>query len=300
MGQQAQETLIVAGPRADVVELFFELRRQRIGGCDPALHDQVGDQAVAQPHQRRPQDRHSGRTQNQAGHQRALANAAARPVVVRVDRDHPLDARVAARGHHESDGAADRDADHGCLVEAERIEERGSPLVEILRRVIAGRNIGPAVTGVVVGVDREMPGQLGDDLLEDIELRAQRVQQHDVGSRAGLDVPHLDTAHFRSLDRYARVPRQLVGTSRARAQRLHDIGDEHQRNQANDCNYRDRADMHVRTAGPAAEAKPGLLPISRDVQEHLLLACYKARLPSDDHDRHRTCPLARAQAPSYG
>src|SRR6266404_2525497 len=76
--------------------------------------------------------------------------------------------------------------------------------------------------------------------------------------------------------------------------------DMHQRNQANDCNYRDRADMHVRTTGPAAEAKHGLLPISRDVQEHLLLACYKARLPSDDHDRHRTCPLARAQAPSYG
>jgi AcrR family transcriptional regulator len=40
--------------------------------------------------------------------------------------------------------------------------------------------------------------------------------------------------------------------------------------------------MHVRTAGPAAEAKHGLLPISRDVQEHLLLACYKARLPTQE------------------
>jgi hypothetical protein len=44
------------------------------------------------------------------------------------------------------------------------------------------------VAGIIQGVDGEVLGELRDHFLEQIELRTQRMQQDEGGSRAALDV----------------------------------------------------------------------------------------------------------------
>jgi hypothetical protein len=53
------------------------------------------------------------------------------------------------------------------------------------------------VAGIIERVDREPPRQLRHDLLEEIELGAQGVEEHEVRPPTGLDVTKLAAADLR-------------------------------------------------------------------------------------------------------
>src|SRR5262249_38869197 len=74
--------------------------------------DPVGDVSIAQSHDRRAEDGHSRGRQDEPSGERALANAAPRPIVVRIDGNDPGHARIVARRQHQRDRPADRYADN--------------------------------------------------------------------------------------------------------------------------------------------------------------------------------------------
>src|SRR5262252_10854822 len=71
--------------RADFIELLCKLIGQSLGSGETAFEDPVGDVSIAQSHDRRAEDGHSRGRQDEPSGERALANAAHRPIVVRID-----------------------------------------------------------------------------------------------------------------------------------------------------------------------------------------------------------------------
>jgi hypothetical protein len=82
------------------------------------------------------------------------------------------------------------------------------------------RDIGPAVTRIVAGIDSELLCQLGNDFLEDIELRAQCMEQHEVGAAPRLQISQLYATDIRVVDGDARIPQSAGGSCRAAAERF--------------------------------------------------------------------------------
>jgi hypothetical protein len=162
--------------RSDPIELFRKLLGQGFGRREAPFEDPVGDVSIAQSHDRCAKDGYSRGRQNEPGGERAFANAARRPIVIRIDGDDPCHARIPARRQHQRDRRADRDADNCRLPDIDLVEVRRRPLVEILGRVGGVRNVRPAVPGIVKSVDRELLLELRNDFLEHVELGSERMQ----------------------------------------------------------------------------------------------------------------------------
>jgi hypothetical protein len=173
--------------RSDPIELFRKLLGQGFGRREAPFEDPVGDVSIAQSHDRCAKDGYSRGRQNEPGGERAFANAARRPIVVRIDGDDPCHARILARRQHQRDRSADRDADDCRLPNIDLVEVRRGPLVEILGRVCGFRNVRPAVPGIVKGMDREVFRELRNDFLEHVELGSERMQENEVRTHPGLD-----------------------------------------------------------------------------------------------------------------
>ena len=119
------------------------------------------------------------------------SHAAALCVVVRVDGDDPGHARIASGGDNERDRAADRDAGKRDVAKIELLEKAFDGLGEEGRIIARLWDIGIAMARKVQGIDGEVLGKLGDDLLEEIELRPQRMQKNESRIFAGLNVAEL-------------------------------------------------------------------------------------------------------------
>src|SRR6185436_1306539 len=136
-------------------------------------------------------------------------------------------------------------ARYARLIDINCLQERLGPLVEILRCVRSMRYIGPAMTRIVAGIDSELLCQLGNDLLEDIELRAQRMEQHQVRAAAGLQVSHLNATDICVLDGDAGTPGSSGRSCWAAAQRFDYVRNEHRSNEARQRDHGDRVGLHV-------------------------------------------------------
>ena len=119
---------------------------------------------------------------------RAPGHAAALGIVVRVDSDDPRNARVAPRGDDERERTADRDACNGNVAKVEFVEKRFNCFGEEGRVIASLRYVGVAVARMVQGIDGKVVGKLGDNLLEQIELRSERVEKNEDGTFARFDV----------------------------------------------------------------------------------------------------------------
>ena len=68
--------------------------------------------------------------------------------------------------------------------------------------------------------------ELRYDFFEQVELRSERVQQHEVWTSAGLDEEERGAANIDMLDGKVGSPAQFLRLSRRRPQRLHDKRDQ--------------------------------------------------------------------------
>ena len=82
---------------------------------------------------------------------------------------------------------------------------------------------------IIEGIDREVPGKLGDDLLENIQLRPQGMKQHQRRAFAIGDVTKSVAVNFNMFDGNVRRPGQLLGRNRLGTQRLHHMGNQNRR-----------------------------------------------------------------------
>src|SRR5262245_66282702 len=188
--------------RADFIELLCKLFGQGVGGGETAFEDPVGDVSIAQSHDRRAEDGHSRGRQDEPSGERALANAAHRPIVVRIDGNDPGHAWIVARRQHQRDRPADRYADNCRLSDIDPVEVRRRPLVEILGRVCGFWNVRPAVPGIVEGMDRETLLELRNDFLEYVERGSERLQEYEVRSQLSCDAADCNAYEVHDVHRY--------------------------------------------------------------------------------------------------
>src|SRR5262245_17394071 len=233
---------------ADFIELFRKLPGQGFGRREAPFEDPVGDVSIAQSHDRCAKDGYSRGRQNEPGGERAFANAARRPIVVRIDGDDPCHARIPARRQHQRDRRADRDADNCRLPNIDLVEVRRRPLVEILGRVRGFWNIRPPVPGIVKGMDREVLLELGNDFLEYVELGSERMQEKEVWAHPSPDAADSYAAEIHIFDGNPGGPDQCCGPLRGRPQGFDDVGEYDQHHE--ECQEGNQYPGHVHGAIP--------------------------------------------------
>ncbi len=124
------------------------------------------------------------------------------------------------------DRAADRDACKRHVAEIEPLEKALDRLGEEGGVVTLLGNVRVAVPGIVQGIDRKMLRELRHDFLEQVELGAERVQEHERGSAASFDVAQPVAANLHGVDRDVGIPGELCRRLRYRPQRLDREGQE--------------------------------------------------------------------------
>jgi len=192
--------------RSGDVELAQQRGRERVlpiySTQEYPLHRRIGLDA---PH-RAADQRDAAHPDEEIRKRGTSTQAATAIVVVGIDRYHAAHARVAPGAEQQGDRATDRLAgQHGAL-DVQLVQDSRHGRDEELRRVIRARRVRVAMPRVVQGVDPEARGQLRNDLLEHVELRAQRVQQHEgrSGPRDQVADPH--AIHGNVADRDVRPP----------------------------------------------------------------------------------------------
>ena len=222
IAEQAEEGAVVAGSISHQIHFLQERRRDvaRIG--NPAIQDRAHDEEVPQAHHGLADHRQERCVGDDPAEQGAPRHAAALGVVVRVDGDDAEDARIAPGGDDQSDRSADRDAGKRDVTQIEPVEKAFDSLREEGRVVAGLGNVRIAVPRIIQRVDGKVPGELRYDFFEQVQLRSQRMQKHEVWTFAGLEVAERIAANIDVLDGKVRSPAQSLRLSRRRPQRLHD------------------------------------------------------------------------------
>src|SRR2546421_8829880 len=109
-------------------------------------------------------------------------------VIVGIDGNDAGNAGMPARRKQQGDRAANRDPRQRGVLDSLLIEKLADDIDKERRGVIRRGDVRPAVSRVIEGIDRESLGKLRNEFLENIELRAQRVQQYQRRSIAGLHI----------------------------------------------------------------------------------------------------------------
>ena len=95
-------------------------------------------------------------------------------------------------------------------MKTQSLEKALDRLNEIVRIVFRGRYVGIAVAGIIDRIHGETLRQIGDDLLEEVELRPQRVQKNQRRAFARFDVAKADAVDTDILDLDVRRPGEAL------------------------------------------------------------------------------------------
>src|SRR6476619_6574496 len=117
MAEQVEEGAVVTWPKPRGTNLRAESRCNRFGIGHATLQDALLYESVAQAHDGFPQQGHLGEVKGQPSPAIPARDAHAMCVVVWINGDDLLDARVMVRGDDQRDHAADRNSGKSHVLE---------------------------------------------------------------------------------------------------------------------------------------------------------------------------------------
>src|ERR1700752_3659457 len=123
-------------------------------------------------------------------------------------------------GDDQRDRASNRYACQRQVVQIELVQKAFHGRGEESGVVASLGNVRIAVARVVQGIDGEMLGELRYHVLEQIQLRSERVEKDESRTLTGLDIAELVSADLHSLDRDIGRPAQFCRRFRRRLESL--------------------------------------------------------------------------------
>src|SRR6516162_412107 len=208
VSQQADEGPIMPTAIAHDIHVLHELAWDAFWVRDAASKHRLHDDEVPEPVHGLAEHWNEGRVRNDPAKQGATRHPSSLRIVVGIYGDDARNARVLLGGNDERDCAADRNASESDLPQVLFFEEAFDRFDEESGVIANFWNVGIAVSRIVQSIDGEVLRKLRHDLFEQIELRPERVEQHEDRTCSGLDVAELVAVDLNIMDRNFRRPTQ--------------------------------------------------------------------------------------------
>src|SRR5208337_2562371 len=163
---------------ADEIHFLQQPGRNVLRLGDAAIEHGLHDEELAKTHDGLAEYRYVGQPDHETREKRAARDAAALRVIIRIDRDHTGDSRVVARRENERDRGSNRNSRKRDLAQVEAIEKALDRIGEKRSVVFCRRYFRIAMARIVDRINGEAFRKLRRHLLEEIELRSERVQEN--------------------------------------------------------------------------------------------------------------------------